>query len=554
MTTASKTARTPSIGRVVFYPEAGKQYLFFHPSSVTPALKVLDGSMWFSKQSAEHGEVYRAAACVEALHWLKDNLGQFTVSKEVHAWYQAEISIQPLIFPEELPLYSYQKTAIQFLTTRNQAMLSLSPGLGKTLVSSYAASLGGPGKVLVVAPLSLLYMWQAELRKWIDDLPIPPVVQIWHKTIPTNFKLPEDPEHFVHWVISNPETVVRNLEQFKKQKFDLIILDESILYKNRKAQRTKKLTELANSIPRKWLLTGAPASRMLDDLWAQFHLLRPKTYTSYWRFAKEYCIVDETPWGAKVATNKLGAEEKIKERFKDIYFARSQEEVLDIPDWLFEDIDVPMTSAQEKVYRDLKETLIAKLEGESGQTVVRVSNHLAMVVNLIQAASNPLLIGGKDSSGKWEAIPELLSLYPAPYILWTTFIESAKNLTEKLRALGLKAEYMLGETPSDRRQELVDCYQGGKLDALVLGQAVGSFGLTLTAGRTAIYVERNFDGSYFQSLHRFRRIGTAHSPNVLHLRSTYATGEKTIDHVVHGMLDYRVNMVKQLTVGMLEDI
>jgi hypothetical protein len=176
-----------------------------------------------------------------------------------------------------------------------------------------------------------------------------------------------------------------------------------------------------------------------------------------------------------------------------------------------------------------------------------------MVVRLIQAASNPLLLDGPDTSGKWEAIPELLSLYPPPYIFWTSFIKSAQTINETLKKQGLKSAYMLGETKPQERQSLVDSFQQNKLDAIVLGQAVGSFGLTLTAGRTAFYVERNFDGSYFQSLHRIRRIGTTKRPHVVHLRSIYSDSSKSIDHLVHSMLDYRVSMIQALTVGMLKE-
>ena len=164
-----------------------------------------------------------------------------------------------------------------------------------------------------------------------------------------------------------------------------------------------------------------------------------------------------------------------------------------------------------------------------------------------------MLLDGKDTSGKWEALPELLPLYPAPYIIWTSFVKTAKSLAMKMSQKGLVTAFMVGETLSEDRQSIVDHFQAGKIDCLDLGQAVGSFGLTLTTGRTAFYPERNYARSYFQSLYRVRRIGTTHSPNIVHMRSVYSDGTCTIDHLVHSMLDYRVGMVQKLTIGMVLD-
>lgn len=551
------TYQTKSTGKVLFYPEAGDAYLHFHSYNYPVHKRLLEGSMWSRQESPVYGPIFRAATSLEALLWLRDNVGPLTISFDVMEWYKISTSIQKIgeNFPstQNLPLYDFQREAIGFLLRRKRAMLSLSPGLGKSIVSATAASLIHEVKrILVVAPASLLYMWKAELEKWGPNLPREPVTVVWHRQ--PAYENPDPNPNQAVWVISNPETVVRRLELFRLCKFDLAILDESILYKNRRAQRTAKVSELCKTIPAVWELTGAPANRMLDDLWSQFHLLKPQAYRSYWRFAQEYCVINTTAWGQQVAANKLGAEEKIKQRFKDIYFARSQEEVLDIPDWLFEDIDAPMRDDQEKAYDELATNLSTTLRDEDSSVTVTATNHLSLVTRLVQAASNLMLIDGPDSSGKWDILPELLEYYPAPYLIWTSYIKSAQALTSKLRELKLDAFYMLGETPPVERQNLVESYQAGKIDALVVGQAVGSFGLTLTAARTAIYLERNFDGSYFQSLHRVRRIGTTQRPVVLHLRSIYNNGKSSIDHLVHGLLDYRKNMIQNLTVGMLKGI
>jgi hypothetical protein len=82
------------------------------------------------------------------------------------------------------------------------------------------------------------------------------------------------------------------------------------------------------------------------------------------------------------------------------------------------------------------------------------------------------------------------------------------------------------------RQAVVDRFQGGELDALVLHPAVGKYGHTLTQARAAVYMQRNFHfDDWLQSLYRVRRIGTKRSPLICVLRA-----HGTVDDlVVHNL-------------------
>ena len=92
------------------------------------------------------------------------------------------------------------------------------------------------------------------------------------------------------------------------------------------------------------------------------------------------------------------------------------------------------------------------------------------------------------------------------------------------------------------------------MDVLILNNQVGKFGFTLTKARTSFFVERGYDDSYFQCLHRNRRIGTTQSPVVVNMRSCTGSGGRTIDHVVHDALDYRNTMIRKITVGDIRKI
>lgn len=440
-----------------------------------------------------------------------------------------QIDKHPILFP-------FQKEAIQFLHTNPKSMLALAPGLGKTACSIFAADVAPESNlILVVAPLTLVWNWQSEIQKWLNESSVQ-----WHGGKVGKWPEPE------RWVVTNYATVTRNLDAILDEAWDIIIIDESILVKNRKAQRTAAIKELAKHCDRVWMLSGSPTSRYYDDMWAQLNILHPKRFRSYWRFAERYCYV-EKDWGWKIVANKPGAAQALQEDLLDIYFCRTQDQVLDLPPWLFEDYEVPLYGDQWRKYDDMARTFWADLgEGD----FVLSPNVLSQITRLIQIASNPAIIGGKGRAAKWDAAISMLEWVEKPVIIWTNFIQTANSIAKMLEAKGYRAAILTGETKQENRGKIVDDFQaGGKIDAIVAHPKVGKFGLTLTAARTAIYLERNYEGdNYYQSLHRVRRIGTTQSPLIIHLLATSPTGDmETIDHTIHRILQYRKDSSIALT-------
>lgn len=450
--------------------------------------------------------------------------------------------------PEEIAenntLFSYQKEAIRFLLSHPRAMLALAPGLGKTACATFAAHQVGT-RILVVSPLTLVQNWRNEVRKWTGE-----TAEIWHRKIG---------DRNSRWVITNYETVVRKMVQKRDKKyvrlpgfeFDTVILDETILLKNRRAQRTLATKALVDGAPRVWLLSGSPASKFYDDMWAQLNIMLPKRFSSYWKFAETYCLVENNGWGMAITGNRRGADAMLQEDLVDVYFSRTQDQVLDLPEWLFEDIEVAMDPRQYKPYRQMEETFIAKL-GEMPDDKVVALNVLAQMTRLQQLASSPVLLGGEAISAKWDAATEMLEWVQKPVIVWTNFIETAEQLAERW-GKSYRVAVLTGSTPERDRQPIVDSFQAGEIDVLIAHPAVGKFGLTLTRARTVIYLERSFKGDdYYQSLHRVRRIGTEHRPYVVHLLATGPEGETTVDHVIGRILKYRKEESIKLTTGMLK--
>jgi superfamily II DNA or RNA helicase len=458
-------------------------------------------------------------------------------------------------------LFDFQKDATQFLLSRKKCLLALAPGLGKTATAITAANKllqeGTISTIGIIAPKSLLKTWQNEIEKWVEA---------WSCILHSDFK---DQPLDADWLIVNYDALSRGTLPAEMNSVDLVIFDETILLKNHsrkkdringkqrwvfKTKRVQAAFEISRGVEWVWMLSGGPTSRYVDDLWAQLYILDPKRFSSYWRFADEYCHVNHNGWAREVTGNKPDAIAQVHEHFGDTIFARSQNQVLDLPEWIFEEVEVPMSRKQEKLYEQMNREWIATLETASGEVKLHAPNTLVQVIRLTQIASNPVLLskGLTALSPKWNAVQELLEVRPLPAIIWTRFIETAKRMEHHLVRAGYRVATLIGKTPANIRADVVGAFQKGKIDIIIAHPKVGKFGLTLTAARTTIYLENSYDGDdYYQSLHRVRRIGTTHSPLVITLKSIHQDGRPTVDHLIADVLEAKADTTFKITAAKL---
>lgn len=436
---------------------------------------------------------------------------------------------------ESSQLFGKQKEAVQFMKRHKRVLLGMAPGTGKTATSIFAANeLKEYDDILVVCPLSLVRNWKNEIKKWLGEEAV-----IWHGPV-SNWS------PYRKWVVTNYETFMRNLDSFKAQGFKVAIFDESIVMKNRKAKRSEKAEEFSRDLHYVWLLSGSPVSKFLDDMWSQLHVVDRKRFTSYWKFVDQYCIKEVDQWGTHIVGNQDDAFDRLKSDLSDVYFSCVQSDFLDIPDWIFDTLEVPMSPTQYRYYDQMEKEFLADLpDGDQ----VLAFNTLSQMIRLIQFASNPALLDGENDGCKWKAAEELLQFEKLPAIIWTQFIHTADMMSHKLSTSGFRVARLTGQTEAMSRQDIVDRFQSGGLDVIVAHPAVGKFGLTLTAAHTAIYMERDFNGdNYYQSLYRIKRIGTTESPHVFNLIASRPSGdENTIDHVIDRVLAYRKDSALRIT-------
>jgi SNF2 family DNA or RNA helicase len=119
----------------------------------------------------------------------------------------------------------------------------------------------------------------------------------------------------------------------KRTPFDVVIIDEADLFKNRDSKRFKVMRRIARMAHYVIELTGTPATEGYHHLWAQFYLLDGgvRLFSSVGEYLSTYFKNIGTTEQAKYVPKSTAAKARIHERIKDITFTLRAEDYLQLP-------------------------------------------------------------------------------------------------------------------------------------------------------------------------------------------------------------------------------
>lgn len=378
-------------------------------------------------------------------------------------------------------LDGHQKVGVGFLMSRPRALLAFSPGLGKSATAIVAAESQESVPILLVAPLTLLSTWKEEIREWGSGLPV------------ANLRT-DDP--VMGWNLINPDQLKKRQREFERHGYGLVVYDESVLYKNRKAVRTKAAKAISKAIPVSWMLSGSPITSYADDLWAQLNILYPEWFRSYWRFAEQWTFVQKTNWGTQIVGNRHPKELRIY--LRDTMISRTPEEVPVLPENPLERIVVDLTPRQEKALKEARDNF--EIEG------VPLPNVVTQLTRMAQIVSHPRTLDIDDEGGKMKALKEMMEWVETPVLVWCWFKDTVDAVSRALEGKKYRTGQIHGGIPANRRAILLDDYKKGEIDALVMQISTGKFGLSLTNTKNVIFYDRSFGlDDWVQATARVRR-------------------------------------------------
>jgi len=408
-------------------------------------------------------------------------------------------------------LLPHQTEDAAFLAARRFAGNFSGMGSGKTLSALAAVGLVMPAVTIVVCPPIAMDMWKREAEDFLSV-----EAQIL-KTGKTRIDLSMRTVLIMSYAIAT-----KRVEELKKIRAGVLILDESHACKSIKAQRTKALiggAGLAQTVDHTWCLTGTPSTRWNDDLFsflinADKHRLQDKIGSlTMERFQLRYCVTQKKKFSrfqrypTVVTVGNRNTEELHDMLFNGdpIAVRRELKEVwAQMP---------PLTINRLTVKLDMSAELKAMLDEIKNQSVAQISQQIqndgpalatlrrelgmakvkasvSEIVDRCEAGAGPLLIGA-----------------------WHTSVIDA--LAIALTKKELKVGILDGRTPANKRQALQDAFNGGELDVLV-GQ-IAAMGVAIDlqhGGNRIICIEEDWSpavqAQFYARMHRMGQTKHVH--------------------------------------------
>lgn len=498
---------------------------------------------WFSKyrdlvQLGHAGpESFRVKKC--HLHLLDETItGEKIPVAERMKEGLTNLSLTEIHLPKgiEAQLRPYQLTGFQWLNILQElglgGCLADDMGLGKTLQALavladsqdkksilHIEKTSGPGQQLdlfgnqniireveavtslIVMPLSLVWNWENEIRKFAPRLRVYKHIGVGRITNPEDF--------YRYDIILTTYGIVRNdLELLKKCEFRYVILDESQMIKNPFSKIFRAVRQLHSRY--RLVLTGTPIENSLTDLWAQMTFLNEGLLGNLSYFKNEFLVPIEK-------SRDPEKEEKLKKIIAPFILRRTKEMVAkDLPSLTEQVYYCEMNDDQRQIYETRKSEIRNILIESITESGIEKSRFVILkgLMELRLLANHPILLPWvpESSSGKFEEVMRSVENILAEghkVLVFSSFVRHLNVFARAFEKEGWRYVILTGQTHSADRMEIVRKFQEDRETSIFLmTMKAGGVGINLTAADYVLILDPWWNPAVEnQAIARAHRIG-----------------------------------------------
>jgi SNF2 family DNA or RNA helicase len=427
----------------------------------------------------------------------------------------------------KIPLYDYQLRGAVFAASRGRAILGDDMGLGKTVQALAAAEilarLRNIQSVLVVAPASVKYQWEDEIRRLTDR-----TVQVVDGDRDERGALYGRPAFYR---LVNYEQATRDLERLNAAATDLVVLDEAQRIKNWEAKTSRAIKKLRSRYA--LVLTGTPLENKLEELYSIVQFVDDRRLGPAFQFLHDHRIEDEQ--GQLTGYRNL---EAIRDKLAPIFLRRTRSDVLaQLPERTDTIRYVELGPEQKGPYDDQRRALV-RLLAKPFLTDLDRKRILSCLTNLrLICDSTYLYDKATHVSPKLDEFAELAAELTSDrhhkavvFSQWETMLREAAAVLDRL-----KVGYVLlhGRIPGPDRKPLIERFRNDNECRLFLSTDAGGTGLNLQNADTVIHLELSWNPAVLeQRVGRVHRLGQERPVSVVSL-------------VTHGTIEERIVQVMQ---------
>lgn len=542
------------------------------------------------------GEVWHLpvswAGCLALRSTFKDSLviGPALVewaSNEVATRVEPSMALRDAIDDDEpggdADLYPYQRAGVKFLITARRAILADDPGAGKSaqaIRALRALYLRGenPFPALIVCPNTMKRVWKREIARWWPGL----TVSIVKGSATQRRKALAEPAHvyLINWESlrmhtrlapygsiglrrcaecggADPDMTEARCEvherELNKFKWGAVIADECHRAKNPQSRQTRALWGATGDAPIRYGLSGTPIANDVLDLWSILHWVAPSEWPSKTKWVDRLIDVMLNAFGG---LHVVGVKADMRGEFERSIYPRlrrmTKEVVLPfLPPIIYERRDIEMGAKQAKAYKQMKNEMIAEIEGE----LLAAPNQLTQTGRLIQFASSyGELVVNEDGSTdlklaepscKIDAfIDDLEDFGDDSVAVMAVSRQLIELLSARLTKLKIPHGLVTGAVSEYDRDAAIQDFQEGRTRFILFTAAAGGVGITLTKARYLVRLQRPWSRvDDVQAENRVHRIGSEIHENII-----------IIDYPVVGTIEKRVLQVLDEKEGNFQDV
>lgn len=449
---------------------------------------------------------------------------------DLFSYFSFEVQDEVFLQKDDEKTFDFLKQGLPILMGMPNVEIFYADSLKKKPIENHHfAGNGAEGRIaLVVVPASLIYNWQAEIKRFAPALRAELVYgDKPHRRMLLGRLAGEGRPDLL---LTTYGMLKRDIDEYAKIKFSYCFLDEAQHIKNMAAKVTRAAKKIqAGSC---FALTGTPIENNLSELWSIFDFLLPGYLHDYPMFMGKY----ELPI---IRENNTKASNKLLRRIAPFILRRMKKDVLaELPEKIEGRMVSEMTELQQKVYKSYfahSQRYLRKQLMKHGLRQGEILKIIALLTRLRQIACDPgvFLQNYDGGSGKLNMLDEIVQDAVAAghhLLIFSQFTGMLDRIGERLQGRNIAYYRLDGKTPVGKRMELVENFNQGQVPVFLISLKAGGTGLNLTGADMVIHFDPWWNPAVEdQATDRAYRIGQSKNVQVIKLIAQGTIEEKIYD-------------------------
>lgn len=441
----------------------------------------------------------------------------------------------PLIEHKEPAPFLHQRVHLEY-AVRFPGFYNLDEmGLGKTRVAIerywfLKEKLGVVDKCIVICPLSLVYNWANEIKKWSDCKSL--ILTGSKKQKIEEIMMFKDQVDFFIMNYEGIESIKVELMRFFNGRTN-IILDEFIKIKNASTRRSGNTVNICNRTEYVYAMCGTPITQGSPDVFSpSLAVDKGKKYgLSQQRFIDKYFW----RYGHSLQA-KRGTYDELSEKLYQNALRFTKKECLDIPEKLYTSIPIDLPKENKEAYEQMAAYCLAYINEKEEITapimLVQLLRLSQITSGFSKNADNQIVEFKQQP--KLQALNELLEQNNShQVVIWSRFVRDVKAIANLCKEKGITYGCLVGQDQGEYkaeeneqyanvdipqnaygRQKLIDEFEFGNIQIMIGTAQTGGLGINLVKAQTVIYYANDYSLlNRLQSEDRCHRSGQKNQVN-----------------------------------------